>query len=57
MINALTASLKGSVVDIDVVVIYGETFDEHVQRINASFHTLFDAGLTVNLAKSELGCA
>ena len=57
MINALTASLKGSVVYIVVVVINDESFDEHVQRINASFHTLSDTSLTVNLARNELGCA
>jgi hypothetical protein len=57
MMNMLTASLEGCVVYIDDVVIYAETFDEHVHRIRELFQRLSDAGLTVNLAKSELGCA
>ena len=57
MMNALTASLEGCVVYIDDVLVYSDTFQEHIRRIQALFQRLDDAGLTINLAKSEIGCA
>ena len=57
LMNIITNDLEGCVVYIDDVVIYSNTWDEHVGRTKEFFYRLKQAGLTVNLVKSEIGQA
>ena len=50
-----TFQLEGCVVY--GVLVYSDTFQEHIRIIQALFQRLDDAGLTINLAKSEIGGA
>ena len=57
MINKVIAGLQGCEGYIDDVVVYAETWEEHLHRMKQLFLTLRESQLTVNLAKTELGCA
>jgi len=57
MIDKVIAGLQGCEGYIDDVVVYAETWEEHLHRIKQFFIRLREAKLTVNLAKTELGCA
>ena len=49
--NTLTADLEGCVVYIDDVIIYSDTWEDHLIRTKALFEKLKTAGLVINLAK------
>ena len=49
--------LKGCEVYIDDLIIYSDTWEQHVKRISALFDRLTEAKLTVNLVKSEFSKA
>lgn len=53
LMNCVVADLEGCAVYLDDVVIYSDTWDEHLQRTHALFNRLLWAQLTVNLAKCE----
>lgn len=53
LMNKVTARLEGCAVYLDDVVIYGDTWEQHLSRIRALFEHLSAANLTVNLAKCE----
>jgi len=55
LMNKVIGSLPNCVVYIDDVVLYHDTFADHVQGIRDLFQKLSDAGLTVNLLKSDIG--
>jgi hypothetical protein len=55
MINQIVTDIPGCEAYIDDVIIYSETWDEHVERIRLLFQKLAYANLTVNLVKSEFG--
>ena len=55
LMNKVIGSLPNCVVYIDDVVLYHDTFSEHVQGIRELFQKLTDVGLTINLLKSEIG--
>ena len=57
MVNELIAGLEGCEAYIDDVVIYSNSWEDHVERIRSLFQRLSAANLTVNLGKSEFGCA
>lgn len=57
LMNQVVAGLDGCAVYLDDVVIYSDTWSEHIQRIKALFDKLVWAGLTVNLAKCEFAKA
>ena len=57
MINKVITGLQGCEGYIDDVVVYAKTWEEHLHRIRQLFIRLREAKLTVNLAKTELGCA
>ena len=57
MINKVIAGLPGCEGYIDDVVAYTETWEEHLHRMKQLFRRLRESQLTVNLAKTELGCA
>ena len=54
LMNQVVAGFKGCAVYLDSVVIYSETWAEHVDQICALFKWLAWANLTINLAKHEL---
>lgn len=52
--NKLIEGLEGCAVYIDDLIIYSDTWSQHLQRLEAVFTRLKAAKLTVNLAKSEI---
>ena len=54
MINRTIAGLQGCE---GYVVVYADTWEEHLDRLKNLFLKLRQAQLTVNLAKTEVGCA
>lgn len=57
LMNRVVSGLSGCAVYLDDVVVYSDTWEEHVQRIGALFKRLVWANLTVNLAKCEFARA
>ena len=57
LINSIISSIKGCEAYIDDIIIYSGTWDEHIETIQKLFDHLTEANLTINLAKSEFGCA
>lgn len=55
--NLVVAGLDGCAVYLDDVVVFSDTWDDHVQRISALFFCLAEACLTTNLAKCEFARA
>ena len=55
--NHIITELEGCCVYIDDVVIFSDTWEEHISRTRKFFEKLRAAGLVINLAKSELGQA
>ena len=53
MIHSLLQDLEGCEAYIDDVIIYSDTWDEHLRIMRALFDILAKANLTVNLEKSE----
>ena len=53
LMNQVVAGLKGCAAYLDNVVIYSETWAEHVDQIRALFEQLAWANLTINIAKCE----
>ena len=57
LINQLLQHLDGCEGYIDDVIVYSDTWEEHLSCLRALFTTLAAANLTVNLKKSEFGHA
>ena len=57
MINRIIAGLQGCEGYIDDVVVYADTWEEHLDRLKNLFLRLRQAHLTVNLAKTKVGRA
>ena len=57
MINKIISGLQGCEGYIDDVVVYANSWEDHLDRLRNLFLKLREAQLTVNLAKTELGCA
>ena len=57
LMNMVVSGLEGCAVYLDDVVIYRDTWEDHVCRIKRLFDRLRDANLTVNLAKCEFAKA
>ncbi len=57
LMNEVVSGLQGCAVYLDDVVVYSETWEEHLCRIKALFDRLVWANLTVNLAKCEFARA
>lgn len=55
LMNTVTAGLKNVVTYIDDVVVYSETWSEHISYIEHLFERLGSAQLVVNLSKCEFG--
>lgn len=51
MMNNLTANLPGCITYIDDVVLFSDTWEEHVKQVDALLRKLSDANLVVNLSK------
>ena len=54
LVNKVISGLDGVVVYIDDVIIYSDTWEEHLRLIRTFFDRLSEFQLTVNLNKSEL---
>uniref|UniRef100_A0A674E7Q6 Gypsy retrotransposon integrase-like protein 1 n=1 Tax=Salmo trutta TaxID=8032 RepID=A0A674E7Q6_SALTR len=57
LMNRVVAGLAGCAVYLDDVVIYADTWEEHLSRIQALFGRLAAGHLTINLAKCEFAQA
>jgi len=57
LMNYLTADLEGVRCYLDDLVIWSDSWEEHLVRLRALFSALSAANLTVNLQKSEFGHA
>lgn len=57
LMNLVVSGLEGCTVYLDDVVIFSDTWEEHVVRIRNLFDRLREARLTVNLAKCEFAKA
>ncbi len=56
LINSVIADTEGCEGYIDDVVIYSDTWEEHLMIMRKFFKRLSEANLTINLIKSEFGC-
>lgn len=56
LMNKVTAWLEGCVVYLDDIVVYSDTWDQHLIRICALFESLANAKLTVNCDLFGQGC-
>ena len=56
-INQVTAEVEGCEAYIDDVIIYSDNWSNHIKQIETFFEKLKEAKLTINLVKSEFGCA
>ena len=57
LINSIVSDIDGCEAYIDDVIIYSDTWKKHLAIIRLFFQLLSQAKLTINLAKSEFGCA
>ena len=57
LINQVTSGVEGCGAYIDDVIVYSETWEEHVNIMSKLFQRLNEAKLTVNLFKCEFGKA
>lgn len=57
LINKVIAGLHGCEAYIDDVIIYSDTWEEHLQIIRKFFERLTEAKLTINITKSEFAQA
>lgn len=57
LINTVIAGLEGCSAYIDDMVVYSDTWEQHLGQVRLLTLRLRKAKLTVNLAKSEFGCA
>ena len=57
IINRVISGLEGCAAYIDDVVIYSQTWKQHVDQLRCLFSRFREANLTVNLMKSEFGHA
>ena len=57
LINTITQDIFQCHAYLDDIVIYSADFDTHIKQLRELFDKLENASLTVNLAKSEFGCA
>ena len=57
LINTVISGLEGCSAYIDDVVVYSDTWERHLKHVHSLLLRLMEAKLTVNLGKSEFGCA
>ena len=57
LMNKVVRGLEGCAVYLDDVVVFSDTWEEHLERVRALFDRLHWARLTVNLAKCEFAKA
>lgn len=57
LMNQVVAGLDGCAVYLDDVVVYSDTWEQHIERIHSLFVRLRAANLTINLAKCEFAKA
>jgi hypothetical protein len=57
LMNQITAGLEDTKVYIDDIVVYSNSWQQHIARTKALFDRLSEAKLTINLSKSLIGKA
>lgn len=57
LMNRVLDGLSGCTAYLDDVVVYSDSWDDHVQRLKALFDRLVEANLTINLSKCEFAKA
>lgn len=57
LMNRVVGGLDGCAVYLDDLVVYSDTWEEHLSRVRSVFVRLAEANLTINLAKCEFARA
>ena len=57
LVNSIVSDLENCEAYINDIIIYNNTWEEHLRTIRKFFVRLSKAKLTISLAKSEFGCA
>ena len=57
LVDRLVSGLEGVTAYIDDLLVYSNTWEEHVERLRALFSRLLESSLTINLAKCEFGAS
>ena len=57
MINKVIADIEGVEAYVDDIVVCGDTWEEHINKLRIVFERLHECNLTINLLKSEFGKA
>ena len=57
IMNHVTVGLENTKVYIDDIVIFNDTWEQHVKHTKDLFDRLSQAKLTINLSKSQIGKA
>lgn len=57
LINCVVSDLEGCAVYLDDVVVYSDSLEEHIWRVQAMFERLLWTRLTINLAKCDIAKA
>ena len=55
LMTIITKDLEGCVVYLDDIVIYSDSWEDHLRQVRDFFLAIRAAGLVINLAKSEFG--
>ena len=57
LMNEVVRHIPGTTVYIDDIIVYSDTWEDHVERLDQLLYALSDAGLVVNLKKCDFGHA
>ena len=57
LMNKVLSHIPGVSVYIDDIVVYSDTWSQHISQLHAVFRALADANLVLNLSKSDFGHA
>lgn len=57
LMHLVLGDMQNCNVNLDDVVVYSSSWEEHVSKLSVVFQRLADASLTLNLAKCEFGMA
>ena len=53
MVNRIVADIEGCEAYVDDLIVYSQTWEQHIGQLRCLFEKLSQAKLTVNLVKSE----
>ena len=57
LMNKVLSNIPGVAVYIDDIIVFSDTWSQHVAQLDSIFHALAEANLVLNLSKSDIGHA